>query len=411
MWKEKIRSIRDYIIKHSKIAFPIIVIGAVAATVTIALNAKNVEEKIPEPTTTEPTESKELAFDRVIEEVSLVENTDPKIYTLVATYYNAKATGDVDTIINIGDSVDEIDEIRIQEFSKYIESYPSIKIYVKPGLEANTFIAYVHSHLTFYGYPDQVPGFQAFYIWIDENGDYYINTGEVSDDILQYIQTVNEQDDVQELINNINVEYYELLLQNTELGTYMDEVTSEVSKRTGELLAAQVAETEGSENSENIDHPEAGTENPTPEGETPSQEQTPPEQTGPIYAKATTTVNLRQSDSEQAEKVGKVPGSTKVEVVEQLANGWSKVKYDGKEGFIKSEYLQVESATAVQGGESIGTVTATSNVNIRSEASESASKIGFVVGGDTVDLISRDNGWCKINYNGLVGFVKEDYVQ
>ena len=98
-----------------------------------------------------------------------------------------------------------------------------------------------------------------------------------------------------------------------------------------------------------------------------------------------------------------------MEVLEQLANGWSKVKYESKEGFIKSEYLQVDNA--VQGGETIGTVTATSNVNIRSEASESASKIGFVVGGDTVDLISRDNGWCKISYNGLIGFVKADYVQ
>ena len=408
MWKEKIRVIRDYIIKHSKIAFPIIVIGAVAATVAIALNAKNVESKIPEPTTMEATESQEVAFNRVIEEVPLVENTDSNIYTLVATYYNAKAMGDVDAIRNIGYSVDEIEEIRIQEFSKYIESYPSIKIYIKPGLEPNTFMAYVHSHLTFYGYPDQVPGFQAFYVWIDENGDYYFNTGEVSDDILAYIQTVNEQDDVVELKNNINVEYYELLLESTELGTYMDEVTKEVSKRTGELLAAQVTEAEGGGNPENIDNPETGTENPPVEGETP-QEQTPPEQTGPIYAKATTTVNLRQSDSEQAEKIGKVPGSTKVEVLEQLANGWSKVKYESKEGFIKSEYLQVDNA--VQGGETIGTVTATSNVNIRSEASESASKIGFVVGGDTVDLISRDNGWCKISYNGLIGFVKADYVQ
>ncbi len=407
MWKEKIRSIRDYIIKHSKIAFPIIVIGAVAATVTIALNAKNVEDKIPESTSTESTGSQEVAFNRAIEEVPLVENTDPNIYTLVATYYNAKATGDVDTIKNICSSVDEIEEIRILEFSKYIESYPSIKIYVKPGLEPNTYMAYAHSYLTFYGYPDQVPGFQAFYIVIDENGNYYFNTGEISDDILQYIQTVNEQDDVVELINNINVEYYELLLQSKELAIYMDEVTSEVSRRTGELLAAQVTETEGSENPVSTDNPEAGTV-PT-EGETPSEEQTPPVQTGPIYAKATTTVNLRQSDSEQAEKIGKVPGSTKLEVIEQLANGWSKVKFEDKEGFIKSEYLQVDNA--VQGGEFIGTVTATSNVNIRSEASESASKIGFVVGGDTVDLISRDNGWCKISYNGLVGFVKEDYVQ
>ena len=46
-----------------------------------------------------------------------------------------------------------------------------------------------------------------------------------------------------------------------------------------------------------------------------SEPETPPTpvQTGPVYATATTTVNVRSSDSETADKLGKVSGGTKVD--------------------------------------------------------------------------------------------------
>ena len=133
------------------------------------------------------------------------------------------------------------------------------------------------------------------------------------------------------------------------------------------------------------------------------------EPTGPVYATANTTVNVRSSDSETADKLGKITGGTKVEVKEQRVNGWSKIDYEGKDGFIKSEFLDVaESAANV---ETIGTVTADTNVNVRATASETGTKLGIVVGGETLDLVAREGDWCKVVYNGQIGYVKAEFVK
>ena len=119
-------------------------------------------------------------------------------------------------------------------------------------------------------------------------------------------------------------------------------------------------------------------------------------------------MNVRSSDSETADKINKLPANTKVEVLEQKVNGWSRILYDNAEGFIKSEYLSiVESAKGV---ETIGTVTATANVNVRAAASETAEKLGVAVGGETLDLIALEGDWCKVVYNGQIGYVKAEFV-
>lgn len=78
---------------------------------------------------------------------------------------------------------------------------------------------------------------------------------------------------------------------------------------------------------------EAGTEEGSTDGQdtqTENGEQQEAEDQGPQYVTTTTTVNVRSSDSEQADKLGKVSGGTKLQVLEQRPNGWTKVDYEGK---------------------------------------------------------------------------------
>ena len=413
MWKDKMRFLRDAVVRHSKVAFPIIVVAAVAVTVALALGAGRVEEQMQEsqPEETVASTVEEVVLDQEDKEVPLEKKEIEGLYTLMATYYNALANGDVATIQTISNYVEDTEMIRIQELSKYIESYPMIDIYTKEGPAENSLIAYVYTYVTFYGYEQQIPGLMTFYVCTDESGNLYLNEGETAEEVLEYVKKVSLEDDVVELTNKINTEYNELLRNNLQLADYISELEREVSQATGEALAAQVAETQASEaTSEQTAEDGTASEGEQPSGETGS-EQTPAE-TGPVYAKATTTVNVRSSDSEQADKLGKVAGGTRVQVVEQLANGWSKIVFEGKDGFIKSEYLQVEGSTASNaGGDAIKTVKATTNVNMRKEASQDSEKIGVVVGGDTLEVLSEANGWSQVRYNGTVGYVKSEYLQ
>lgn len=405
MLKDKIKVIGNFILKHSKIAFPLVVIAAVAVTVSVALNLKNQDELAQKRLEMEPVE--EVQVDETpepegTENVYMELDTGSPIRTLICTLYNALALGEEDTMQRVLRGIDKVDILYNMEMSKYIESYPVVEVYTKPGYDKDSTIAFVYYKLVFKDHEEQFPGFKGYYICTDEQGELYINEGEVSEDVATYIDQMASQDDVVEFYNRVDVEYKELLMAHPELLEYYSEMNEQVKVAVGLALAdANATEEQGNE----VTTGEAQDET-NDEGQTTTEQ---PVENVVQYATATTTVNVRSSDSEQADKVNKVPGGSRVQVLEQKVNGWSKIKFEGKEGYIKSEYLELaESAVGLQ---SIGTVTATTNVNVRPAPNQSADRIGVLADGDTVDLYAVENGWCKIKYNGNIGYVKADYVE
>lgn len=403
MWKEKIHSIGNYIIKHNKVVLPAVVVVAVAITVSVSLSLSNRHKEAQQEAEIASAAS-ETVTETATEEVPLVANEEGAIYTLIATYYNAMATGDEETLRSVCDEISDKDMYRYVELSQYIDYYPTLEIYTKTGPEEGSVIAYVYYKISFVGHEEEVPGYQALYICTNDQGGLYIKRGENSEEVNEYIKTVSTQDDVVEFNNKITVEYNELMVDHPEVLQYISELDSQVSIAVGEKLANQVAgETQVAE---------AGTEEGSTDGQdtqTENGEQQEAEDQGPQYVTTTTTVNVRSSDSEQADKLGKVSGGTKLQVLEQRPNGWTKVDYEGKEGYIKTEFLQLAESAA--GAESIGTVTATTNINVRASASETADRLGVLSGGDSAELVGTEGDWSKIKYNGQIGYVKSEYVQ
>ena len=403
MWKEKIHSIGNYIIKHNKVVLPAVVVVAVAITVSVSLSLSN-RHKEAEQEAEITSAASETATETATEDVPLVANEEGAIYTLIATYYNAMATGDEETLRSVCDEISDKDMYRYVELSQYIDYYPTLEIYTKAGPEEGSVIAYVYYKISFVGHEEEVPGYQALYICTNDQGGLYIKRGENSEEVNEYIKTVSTQDDVVEFNNKITVEYNELMVEHPEVLQYISELDSQVSIAVGEKLANQVAgETQVAE---------AGTEEGSTDGQdtqTENGEQQEAEEQGPQYVTTTTTVNVRSSDSEQADKLGKVSGGTKLQVLEQRPNGWTKVDYEGKEGYIKTEFLQLAESAA--GAETIGTVTATTNINVRASASETADRLGVLSGGDSAELVGTEGDWSKIKYNGQIGYVKSEYVQ
>ena len=410
--KKNIRAILTGIVRRSKLIFPMILILAAAGTVSLALKAgeddlpeessETAEESASETATAEPEVPVPVA--------ELQENTDPELERLITAYYEAYANGDVEAIRGISNYMDELEALRIPEMSNYVESYPELKIYTKPGPLENSYLVYVYFRMKVYDFDETACGTKSFYVCTDENGQLYLNEGEISEAELQYISEAMLQDDVVELYNEVNVEYNNIILNNTDLFYYIQEMVNEVQTATGRTLADQITENDDPQ----ITEEEGGGAGETQAGEGQAEGNEPAvpvsaEPAGPIMATATTTVNVRSSDSERADRLGKVARGEQVEVLEQRVNGWSQINYQGQIGYIKSEYLQL--AESVNGVEVIGQVTAATNVNVRQSPSETAERLGILAGGEVVDLLERTDGWCKINYNGQVGYVKEDFVE
>ena len=445
MKKDNLTTVRDYIVKNSRFLFPVILIAVVAVTVSFALNAGNkkddeeTQESLEEIAIQPDVQEEATPEPAAPEDAALVVNEDEAIHALISQYYNAMASGDSTVMTAIYDEISENDLLRYEETAKYLSSIPAMDIYTKPGLEKGNTVVYVYYRLCFLNHEEQeIPGWQTFYVCDNGQGGLYIkNELNFTEEEKEYIVAVSAQDDVVEFNNRVSVEYNDLATEHPDLLTYMGELGKEINATIGVRLAEQnaAANPEGGEQPaegapgeqpvegapqegeqpaegtpEGEGQPAQGGETPAenPEGGESQAQPAAPADMGPRYATATTTVNVRSSDSEQADKLGKVAGGDKVQVQEVRVNGWSKIVFEGGDGYIKSEYLHMEESA--DGQQVIGTVTANENVRIRAAAAEDAAQLGLMVGGDSLELLANENGWCKVIYDGKVGYVKADYV-
>lgn len=154
-------------------------------------------------------------------EYELEENAYPEVNNVVRAYYDAQASGDMDTVSKLNTYLNDIEKIRVEELSKYIESYPILNVYTKPGLTENSYVAYVCSEVKFYDVDKTIAGMQTYYIAQDENGNYFINDGTYDDEIYNYIKEVTLQDDVVDLNNKVVVAYNDLLAEDEELSEFV----------------------------------------------------------------------------------------------------------------------------------------------------------------------------------------------
>ena len=417
--KEKFITVRDWIMDHNKIVMPLVLVVCVLITVLVAVSAnqrdaleKEAEQAAMAVNTEEVGSSVEGLESPVFE---LEENAYPDINNLVRTYYDAQAAGDMEVISKLNTYLNDIEKIRVQELSKYIESYPVLNVYTKPGLAENTYVAYVYSEVKFADMEQELPGMQTYYIGQDENGDYFINDGTYDDAIWSYIKDVTLQDDVVDLNNKVVVEYNDLLAEDEELSDFIAYLKEKINEDVGEILAqAETADTAQEAEAQEQETEEAQAD----EGQTDTVVKT---------VRATDVVNIRSSDSEEADKIGKAQIGEEFTLLEERGNGWSKIEYNGADAFIKSDYLEAVSEETVEASAETtqeqeaepdaaqtasGTVKVKESVRIRKSASTDGEVLGTAYAGEEYPLLMKQaDGWSKIEYKGQTAYVKSDYVE
>ena len=117
-------------------------------------------------------------------------------------------------------------------------------------------------------------------------------------------------------------------------------------------------------------------------------------------------VNLREKAEWGANKLGVIKKGTAVELVSK-GNQWSKVKYDGKEGYVHNDYLDLSGAIE---NEKVLIKIIKEDVNLREKAEWGANKLGVIKKGTAVELVSKGNQWSKVKYDGKEGYVHNDYL-
>lgn len=98
-----------------------------------------------------------------------------------------------------------------------------------------------------------------------------------------------------------------------------------------------------------------------------------------------------------------------VVVLEEAQNGWYKVSYNTKEGYMSADYLKLEAKADADLG--YGKVdTEGSVLNMRSGPGTGYGKVRTLSDGTVVKLTGMDSGWYRIEYKDSKGYVSSDYI-
>ncbi|PEY42274.1 mannosyl-glycoprotein endo-beta-N-acetylglucosamidase [Bacillus cereus] len=133
-------------------------------------------------------------------------------------------------------------------------------------------------------------------------------------------------------------------------------------------------------------------------------------------------LNVRNSPVLGNSIVGHVTKNEKVTVLGK-ANGWAKIEYKGKEGYVSLEFLKFEEAVQKivapqthqqaiihNSTQERGTITATS-LRVRSAANTNSAILGNLKNGEKVTILGKANGWAKISYKGNEGYISLEFVK
>ncbi|MBR1893305.1 MAG: SH3 domain-containing protein [Lachnospiraceae bacterium] len=402
---------------NKKFLMPVILVLAVALTVGIALSANHRAAEMAKA----PSDADAAATYEAVN-VPMEENAYPEVNALIDTYYKALADGDADVLKSIYIGLDETEVLKAVAASEYIEQYENITVYTKPGPVEGSYIAYIYNEVKLYDYEKAVPGFDTCYVCTNEDGTLFIN-GDVADaNEIEYIKNMDVQGDVIDLNNKVASSYNEMVNADEKLAELLTKMRSDIQVAVGEALAS-------SESSASAD---AATTEISEEEEEPEETET----TTTIHTiRATDVVNIRSSDSETADILDKTTIDQEFTQLEALANGWSKIEYNGGVANDKTEFFEVvgeevveaeaesesetstDTETVAETSSKVttadtGKMTVTDSVRLRKSQSTDADIITMIYAGSTVNVVEQyANGWAKVEYNGSTGYIKSEFLK
>ena len=117
------------------------------------------------------------------------------------------------------------------------------------------------------------------------------------------------------------------------------------------------------------------------------------------YYITTDDVNFRTGSSLDASIIDTISSGTGVEVLE---HGWSKVRFDGSTGYIRSDFID---RTSISGSLVYKT---TDGVNFRNGSSLDSSIIATLSPGTKVEVL--EHGWSKVKAGDQVGYIRSDFL-
>lgn len=319
------------------------------------------------------------------------EDSNEELNALIQQYYQDFADGNVDDLQTIATPISDAEKSYIQFFSQYVEEYQNLKVYSKRGADDSSYLVSVYLHMKFKDIETTAAGLDFFYVQTNDEGKLYINNiyssfnqangeYELDDNIASLIAAFEQQPDVTALQAEVQQECNEAMVEDESLNTFVnvtlqDAITKWASdyraqvaaqeaaeqqaaaeqKAAEEAAAAQaVAEQQAAEQAaaaqaaaEQQAAAEAAAAQAAAEQQAAQQQQQQQQQQAAGLAagqqiRLTESTNIRTSMSETAPRLALAYAGEYVTVQMSYAEGWTKVTYNGQEGYVRTDILQAQ---------------------------------------------------------------------
>lgn len=151
----------------------------------------------------------------------LSQDTVPEINQLMEQYFLSTADCDMETFLHLFTSQDTSEEERYrQDFEKqkqYIEGYRNISCYTTPGLDEDSYAAYVYYEIKYVGVETPAPSLVQVYAVKGEDGIYRIFDQEMSPELEDFLEQLSVNEDVRLLISQVDQQAEEAMAADPAL--------------------------------------------------------------------------------------------------------------------------------------------------------------------------------------------------
>lgn len=128
-------------------------------------------------------------------------------------------------------------------------------------------------------------------------------------------------------------------------------------------------------------------------------------------ATTTTDLNMRQNKNTNSKVLTIIPKGADVNILD-FDGYWYKVEYNGKEGYSYKKFIKEYKTQDDNFNLNLKvTVDKGSNLNIRSGPSTNYKIIGKATNGQILKTTGKVGSWYKVNYNGQIAYLNENFVQ
>lgn len=155
------------------------------------------------------------------EEPDRLERAKSDVSEVVERYFEALGARDTETLSAYMEQLTEEDRAAV-EANQQIGGYSNITVYSYKGAQDNSYVVLASYTYQYQGYDTEIPGLTQLYVFQKEDGKLCIASENTEANLETYINQVLEREDVQQLKNEVQAQYDEVMNNHPELQAYVE---------------------------------------------------------------------------------------------------------------------------------------------------------------------------------------------